>query len=773
MSTQPLVDFLTALWGDGPHSLCAASARRSFHTVAVLASPTELIRRAGALGPTSHIWFGVHPLVSTPVSGRGTELDVATVGALIADIDWDSPGAHKIDGLPPEAEVRAALARLGAELAPSIVVASGHGLQLYWLLDHALDADAGLELQARLSARLGELGLVNERNDLASVLRLPGSVNIKTTPVPVVIERIDLARRFTPEYLGRRLPIDVTVPARGVGTRHTAGPTTDDQLALLAHIVEHYGAHSPWFWADGSIEVVRPGKDHREGTSGSIITGQFGDAMLTVFSPNWPAIGPTPPAPSKSWVLTADGLQVAHAPTDPILLAGDDDDGEQEAPGPTPTPQPADPGAFFGKNGLRVVTLTRAVEAVGPLAMNIDGRLWRHRLGCWVDGGEREVARRVVQLLSERFRPSHLANVLAVFAAREPTLSHEQPEQWVNVHNGLLDWRTGQLAPHDPAVASTYQLTASWNAGATCPTVDAWLAEVVEVDVIPLVWEVIGMCVYGGEPFHRAVLLTGPGRNGKGTLLRLIKRLIGWRHVSAVTLQALGEDRFMAAELFGKVANLAGDLDARAVLRSDIFKMVTGGDTLAAQRKYGQPFTFANNATMLFAANEPPGSADHSLGYSSRWIVVPFRRITLAPGAEDKTLEGRMALELDGVLVSAIGGLRRALARGEYARPPSVEIETAWFRRAADPLRRFADDCLEITGMPHHDVARVAVYAAYREWCQAEGCRPLGGNRFWPALVEIDGRIDTGITIDNTHGHRHGQTKIVLGVEAINYVGRP
>ena len=37
----------------------------------------------------------------------------------------------------------------------------------------------GAELQAGFDARLAELELVNERSDLASVMRLPGTFNVK------------------------------------------------------------------------------------------------------------------------------------------------------------------------------------------------------------------------------------------------------------------------------------------------------------------------------------------------------------------------------------------------------------------------------------------------------------------------------------------------------------------------------------------------------------------------------------------------------------------
>jgi putative DNA primase/helicase len=200
--------------------------------------------------------------------------------------------------------------------------------------------------------------------------------------------------------------------------------------------------------------------------------------------------------------------------------------------------------------------------------------------------------------------------------------------------------------------------------------------------------------------------------------------------------------------------------------------MATGGDMFEVQRKYGQPFKIRNRATMLFAANALPGSPDHSHGYGSRWVVVPFQTITLAPEQEDRGLEARLAAELDGALVKAVAGLRRALGRGDYVRPASVVAATEAFRRDSNPLARFADECLEVTGMPHHSVARLAVVDAYRAWCRIEGVsHPVASNRLWRELEVLDPRIDTGTTPSRPNGHRAGQVGIVLGVESVDHPG--
>lgn len=174
-----LVDFLEAVCAPGWHSLCwqdpgGGPMRYRLHPdVASLAADPI------AVNQNVHVWFGAHGMAVRPSEGRGTSDDVTAVRSLIADLDWADPTRRTTRPLPTGLEVRTRLARLGDELAPPVVVNSGHGLQCFWPLAVDIGAELADELQARLDARLAELGLENGRGDLASIMRLPGTRNVK------------------------------------------------------------------------------------------------------------------------------------------------------------------------------------------------------------------------------------------------------------------------------------------------------------------------------------------------------------------------------------------------------------------------------------------------------------------------------------------------------------------------------------------------------------------------------------------------------------------
>lgn len=414
-----------------------------------------------------------------------------------------------------------------------------------------------------------------------------------------------------------------------------------------------------------------------------------------------------------------------------------------------------DPDGFFSKaDGLKVQDLVSAVDDLGPLATDHAGQIYRYTDGAWSPDGERVVNQRIQRLLGNRHRKSHAVNVLDIVQSRDPLFTEDQLDvDHLNLPNGLLDWRVGELQAHDPAVPNLTRLPVAWNPDATCPAVDQWLAEVFPRDAIEFVEEVIGYCLLNDNPMHKAIMLFGTGRNGKGIFVRLLETLVGRGNRSTVRPQQLDDNRFHAAELYGKLANLVGDVDPRIFKTTEIFKQVTGGDTVTAERKYGHPFTFRCRATLVAAFNEMPRTADTSEGFFSRWIVVPFL-VYFSDDAADKGLFARLSTpaELEGLLVRAVAGLRRLMARGYFEEPECVQQATAGFRVAADPVRSFLDErAAPVAGTFAHTSL---IYGRFKEWCQENGHRPLSLKKFLGRVEAVAAEVlDVPLTRTKRNGH--------------------
>lgn len=426
-----------------------------------------------------------------------------------------------------------------------------------------------------------------------------------------------------------------------------------------------------------------------------------------------------------------------------------------------------DPSIFFDpKHGLKARSLYRAVELTGKLAVGPGKMIYRHAEGLWVPDGEAEIYRRVQRLLGQRYRPGHAVNTLSYVTNQIPFITDDKQDlQYINVPNGLLDWAEAKLYPHSAHVVSTVRIPVEWDESAECPAIDKFFSEVFPADAIELAYEILGYMLFNDNPLHKAILLHGSGRNGKGTFLRIARMLVGHNNISAVTPQDLDSSNFASAQLYGKLANLVGDVDPRIFKATEKFKQLTGGDYISAQHKHKDPFEFRCRALMVAAFNSLPRTADTTEGFFSRWVVIPFTAFFPA-GKADPSLIGRLTTpqELRGLLRNAVGGLQNVMRRGAFSLPASVVEATRRFRDEADPMRGFIEDAITF----HHAnnqvfTARTDIYARYTAWAAINGFHAMSAQRFYESFItaatDITNTPIRTVAVNGTRGYRCITTK--------------
>lgn len=418
-------------------------------------------------------------------------------------------------------------------------------------------------------------------------------------------------------------------------------------------------------------------------------------------------------------------------------------------------------GAQYFTPGTGLLALDLANDVMRWLDCGYDNtteRFWTYDDGVWRPNSGR-IEQEIAHLLGNHYRTSHTRHVLDLirFSEDAARITCAPLSQYINVPNGMVDWETGELHAHSADYRSTIQLPVEYDPDATCPKVERFLEEILPPDCIEFIWEVIGYTMYSGNPLHAAVLLYGKGRNGKGTLIRLLKALIGERNCSAVGLHELTENRFRTATLYGKLANLAGDLDSRWIANTAAFKAITGGDLIQAEYKYGATFDFTPWALPVYSANKAFGSADSSEGWVSRWTVVPFPNTFAGKEHRDLDAELHTAAELRGVMARGIRALPMLLKRGQFLEPDSVKDAKAAFVSASDTVRGWINE--QCTLDPKGWESRVDLHNAYLVHPLSQGTKRLSAREFYNRLEQVNGIVATkrqgargfkGITLGST-----------------------
>lgn len=395
-----------------------------------------------------------------------------------------------------------------------------------------------------------------------------------------------------------------------------------------------------------------------------------------------------------------------------------------------PDPPPAD--RFLTKDGGVIhAHLGRHILDLGNIHQLGDGTLVWYQGGVYCRDGDRRAKRAITDALGKHYKRSHLDGAMAWIRAQAPHFPDLPPEDRINVRNGLLCWKTGTLHPHTPEFLSLVQIPVDWNPEARCPAIFAFLEEVWPEDAFNLFFEIAGYCLLPRILFKQAAtLLQGGGDNGKSVIIALFIKLLGIANVSNHSLHYLSENRFARADLQGRLLNCCGDLDARSVQRSDLFKQITGGDRIQAERKGKDSFSFDPYCKLLYSANEPPLSRDQSDAYFQRWIVVSMDR-TIPVEKQDARLIEKLTCktELQGLLWCAVEGLRQLVERGRFVLPQSVEEAREAYRERLDTVAAFLTESCEMA--PTERLNRNQIYQSYRRYCEREGRLPVSAAAFY------------------------------------------
>ncbi len=554
--------------------------------------------------------------------------------------------------------------------------------------------------------------------DLSRLLRLPGTLNRKDErngkePVPTALVECDPARKYP---LATFEPLKSASPETERAKQIAAMPLPQPRkISLskadkLAELVAACGIAAAGSRSEADFSLccfaIRNGICKDEVWAQVQQVGKFAEAGEAYFEHTWSKAEDQ--AREQQWQRAVDGRGKRRKKCSG-RETGDDDDRSG-----------GDPGL--------VATLAQQICEGQHFAQDDGGKLYRYQGGVYRSRAEACVKAEVKKLCAEMDRlaewSSHIANEVVEFIRVDsPLLWQEPPCDVLNVKNGILNLKTTVLEEHSPDHLSALQLPVRFDPTATCPKIDRFVMETFPEDATTVAYEIPAWLMTPDTSIQKAVLLIGPGGNGKSRYLRMIEAFLGKISVSNLSLHRLESDKFACARLYGKLANICPDLPTEHLAGTSIFKAITGGDPVTGEYKFKDSFDFVPFARLVFSANSPPRAHDASEGFFDRWLVIPFERRFRGEGGEipaDKldAMLGEPA-EQSGLLNRALGLLPRLRAAGRFSTSESVAKAFNEFHAATDPLTVWLDG-QTMEGSRALTTKR-ALISAFNEHCDRNG----------------------------------------------------
>ncbi len=320
---------------------------------------------------------------------------------------------------------------------------------------------------------------------------------------------------------------------------------------------------------------------------------------------------------------------------------------------------------------------------------------------------------------------------------------------FVNLKNGVFDIVEKDLVYNRDEYIFDYCIDIEYKARSKledAPNFKQFVETSLGLDQLECLLRVLGYCLSSLTKGRKAFIFYGKGKTGKSTILNVLEAVIGEGLVSHEPFHAMSGER-AKAHFEGKRVNISRETSNKANKNEEGFKNLISCEPVTGSEKYEKARDFVATLSFLFAGNVDLefGVTDDAL--IDRLVYLMFTREI--PEADlDLDLEQKLLAEKDIIFSLALDSLK-GLITDKYDFKMSPEAKAHLRRRRFNihsPESFLAEKCKIVT---EGRVSKVALYAAYVAFCEANALRAEGRNRFYDRVRSYNAAITDGRVLDS------------------------
>lgn len=362
----------------------------------------------------------------------------------------------------------------------------------------------------------------------------------------------------------------------------------------------------------------------------------------------------------------------------------------------------------------------------------------------------------------------HMVTEVKGSIQRQTYISREQIGHNLNkipIENGVYDLETETVEPYnqDMVFLTKHPIKQIENELLGENPIDKFLEEVTENQSYSLLLkEIAGYCFYRDMPFQNFFILVGKGCNGKSVYLNILRKMLGEKNISTLTLQTISEGGFELGYLYQKNCNMTGDLPKKAFQDVGHIKELTGGDTITAKQKFKDPFTFRNYAKLISACNEVPETPDVTDGFFRRAVVINF------PNSFEKTANPNLLNEIAteenlwSFFKSCVNAFKMARDNKSWIVDESTESKRDKYIIYSNSAVAFCGMALEYD--PESYLSNEKIYEQYSLYCKKKLVMPKNEVHFFKSVYPFFGNKVYKRRLKDQEGLENRRVYVIQGL---------
>lgn len=282
-----------------------------------------------------------------------------------------------------------------------------------------------------------------------------------------------------------------------------------------------------------------------------------------------------------------------------------------------------------------------------------------------------------------------------------------------------------------PNLVSFHKLTFDFDLKATCKLWVEFLDKLCKHDpiLVKILQQWFGYMMSNSKEHEKFLLIVGPTRGGKGTIIHVLTALLGEHNCAFPRISQLNK-RFTFSEFIGKSAIIFNDVRTnRFTLKEaavELLLSLTSRDRMSIDIKYFKIDSYSLCGRVIMSTNETPQFNDSTGAINERIIPVEFV-IYVEAKDRDIKLQAKLLNILPGIFNWSLDGLDQLVSQGDFS---VSEVSTEGIIGDIDSSRKvlqfvmeeydYGDDLKDKESY----VFVYNMWSDYVQWCDARRYNP-------------------------------------------------